>query len=291
MIVSTVIGVGSLAIGVFVGGKVTKKSETNTVTPIELDMIASPQTKEEKRARMWEQALVDLGESPDFALLKKEASYKAVPNDCITYEAVMTEKEFNRILKWVGGKESEKGYNGWFDFEALPSAVQAKKLVFLMDRLSESVQLLKEKANSSGLTEAGESKKLILEKDLKKRQEELKHHVPSLNERKEQMKFSKVAFREESDLLDTIDNLVKEGEDALETPVNQLQMPTSLPLLELNQFLNENELPEEVSQELKKTMRQIKEKLSATNEEKEREQVLLNAVVLNDSAKLYHDIQ
>lgn len=288
MIVSTVIGVGSLALGVFVGRNVTKKSETNTVKPIK---IATPQTTKEKRARMWEQALVDLGESPDVALLKKEANYEAVPHDCITYEAVMTEKEFNRILYWIGGEETENGYSGWFDFETLPSAIQAKKLVFLIDRLSESVQLLKQKAYSSGLTEAGESKKLTLEKELEKRQEELKHHAPSLSKCKGQMKFSKVAFREESDLLDTIDKLVKEGEDALETPVNQLQMPTSLPLLELNQFLNENQLPEDVSQELQNTMRQIKEKLSDTNEAKEREKVLLDAVVLNGSAKMYHNIQ
>lgn len=150
---------------------------------------------------------------------------------------------------------------------------------------------MKQKAYSSGLTEAGESKKLTLEKELEKRQEELKHHAPSLSKCKGQMKFSKVAFREESDLLDTIDKLVKEGEDALETPVNQLQMPTSLPLLELNQFLNENQLPEDVSQELQNTMRQIKEKLSDTNEAKEREKVLLDAVVLNGSAKMYHNIQ
>lgn len=102
MIVSTVIGVGSLALGVFVGRNVTKKSETNTVKPIK---IATPQTTKEKRARMWEQALVDLGESPDVALLKKEANYEAVPHDCITYEAVMTEKEFNRILYWIGGRK------------------------------------------------------------------------------------------------------------------------------------------------------------------------------------------
>lgn len=290
MIVSTVVGIGSLVVGVFLGGKVTKKSETKKVDNIKLEYKEPNQTREEKRARLWEQALIDLGESPDFALLKKEASYEAVPNDCITYEAVMTEKEFTRLLHWLGGRETENGYSGWFDFESLPSAIQAKKLVFLIDRLNESVQLLKEKANGSGLTEAGESKKLTLENELEKRKEELKHHAPTLSEGKGQMKFSKVAYLEESDLLDSIDKLVKEGEDAFKTPVKPLQMPTSLPLLELNQFLNENELPEEVSQELQDTMRQIKEKLSDTNEAKEKEKVLLNAVVLNDSAKMYHNI-
>lgn len=250
-------------------------------------------SKEEEKARVWQEKLIELGENPDFSLLLKEASYEVVPKECITYEAFMTKQEFSQILKCLGGNPSEDGFKGWTPFESLASGIEAKKLAFLIHKLDKSISLLENKEKSSGLTAEGKKRLNTLKKNKLKRNAELESHVEAWNgERKTQPKFSTVAYQDETELLKKIDQLVLEGESVFiaKRDIPIVMNNTSPALIELDEFLKENRLPEKVTRELEDTMRKIQEKLIVQKQENDDELILMNAKALNQSAKTYHGL-
>lgn len=247
-------------------------------------------TPTQQRYNLWMDALKKLGENPDEDLIWNEASYNGVPENYITYEAVMTRKEFRFILGILQGVESDTSYEGYFPFDCLESAIQAKKLATYMFNIMDMVKLLDEKNKIGELSTKGQGQLKEMQEIVLQKGDELKKFA-SLTQNKEQLNFSKVAFIDEEDLLKRASDSMEEWNQFLEKKPIVVESVTSPALTDLNTFLLENKLPDDVEDELKETIKQIEDKLKDTQEDKEESDLIYNAKIAMETAKKHHEIK
>ncbi|WP_442637801.1 hypothetical protein [Rossellomorea marisflavi] len=282
-IISAIVGASLL------GGAYSLYRVAKAGTKTDKGALIENMTPTQQKYNLWMDALKKLGENPDEDLIWREASYQGVPENYITYEAVMTRNEFRFILGLLEGVESDTAYDGYFDFNCLESAIQAKKLAKYMFNVMDMVKLLDEKNKIGDLSTKGQGQLKEMQETIVQKGDELKKFA-SLTQSKQQLSFSKVAFIDEDELLKQASETMQEWDDYLaKTPV-VVESLTSPALTDLNTFLLENKLPDKVEAELKDTIKQIEEKLKDTQEDKEESDLVYNAKIAMETAKKHHEI-
>lgn len=284
----------------FISGGLSSPSVSNRHDGTEKDekpVVKSEKSPKVQRAEKWQEALRNLGEERDFNKLLEQAKNDDVLPHEIPFQAVLTKKEYRSLLfKLLTDEEVDNlksdGYASGFDFDTLNSAIYAKNLTLYVDSLAESLDLLNEKANGKTLSDALEEKRRSLQKEYDESLEELLSiiRLRNLPNNLREMVFSNVVLMDEDELLDVIEAKTKKGKPVAKTAGSSAEVVTSPALIELNEFLNENDLPNDVYKELQETMSQIESKLRKIKKDKEVESVRFEAQALNETAKKYHEI-
>lgn len=263
----------------------------------EKPVVKSEKSPKVQRAEKWQEALRNLGEERDFKKLLEQAKKDDVLPDEIPFQAVLTKKEYRSLLsKLLPGEDLDSfksdGYASGFDFDTLNSAVYAKNLSLYIDSLAESLDLLNEKAKGKALSDTLEEKRRSLQKEYDESLEELLSiiRLRDLPNNLREMVFSNVVLMNEDELLEVIEAKTKKGKPVAKTAGSSAEVVTSPALVELNEFLNEYYLPNDVYKELQETMNQIESKLRKIKKDKEVESVRSEAQALNETAKKYHEI-
>lgn len=250
------------------------------------------------RAKLWVEALIGFGETPDVDKLIEMSQEKDIPKNEMPFRAVFSRDDYLSLLSRMStGKnwweEKKNGYGGDFYFITLESAVYVKRLNTYLNTLEHSIEMLEEKSNGVSLSTKAKEKldSMKLELESKNKELDLAVYFEGLPKNSKRIAFSKIVLKKEDEILEEIEKQLKATNPGFKQVVPQKLANSSPALLELKEFLENHQLPEEYEQELRKTMEKIEEKLNDAKDEKEKERLLSEAMVLNDSAKMYHNIQ
>lgn len=281
----------TLGMAFVVHGIISKKKNRVRLRLIEEQFI---EEKNDRRARLWENSLKQLGEKTDFELLLKESNYSNVPSDCITYEAVFTKNEYVSIVRRTRPEtnvdKAEAGYKGWFKFENLEVAIFAKHLSNHIHKLKHSIETLKNKDEIVGISKKAQHTLNQLEEEKEASLKKLKA-VVRFKEDSAQPEFSDLALIDESELIQEIEQGVLSEKPTIQRLALNEPTTTSPALLELNEFLLQNTVPQAISETLTDTMNQITHKLKQELETAKIEALTMEANALNRSAKQFHGIE
>ncbi|WP_442637799.1 hypothetical protein [Rossellomorea marisflavi] len=249
-------------------------------------------------AKVWVDALRSLGESPDEDKLIKISQENGTPPNEIPFRAVFQKDDYLSLLTKMMPKknwweESKNGYGGNFYFSTLESAIYVKRLNTYINTLEDSIKMLEEKSNGVTLSTKAKEKldSMKIELESKNKELDLAVYFEGLPENMKRIAFSKVAIKQEDEILEEIEKQLKASNPGVKQFVLKEVANPSPALIELKEFLKNHKLPDEYEMELRKTMEKIEEKLNHAKDEKEKEKLLSEAMVLNDSAKMYHNIQ
>lgn len=256
-----------------------------------------PEAKFYERACMWKKELKKYGLESDFDDLVMWAEKNVLETTQIPYLAVFTNEEYLSLLKRLTGDRFEHlksyGTGGFFEMDTLASAFHVKQLLQYSDKLNESISILEEKESVSKLSDEALLKLNSMRVEIWEIEMEKNRYVylKPLSDVSQKVTFKKFAIMEEEDLMDIVFENLKGGKPVIRK-ANQFDesVVTSPALLEINDFLNENKLPEDVYQELQDTMNRIKTKLLNDQRQEVDESLRRQAEVLNTSSKDYHKI-
>lgn len=254
---------------------------------------------------LWESELLKLGESPNRKDLEHIANQRIRPETLgafqneIPHYAIMTKEEFLAIgdaLRPLGGLKIDSQYYDTFELERLPAAIKAKYLASKWQVFSKTLAYLGEKNIWNSSQEYQEEYLRVL-----KQKKELSEEINTLCKIEfisDKLVFSRVVQYSESEMLshakEMMENPVKKVEVAPEpelVSVAEIEKTIQSPALEeLNDFLTEHDLPEEVRMKVEQTIREIKEALRKEQEEKETQILNEKADVLIATAKNWHQL-
>lgn len=250
-----------------------------------------------ERANMWKKELKRYGLESDFDDLVMWAEKNVLDTTRIPYLAVFTNEEYLSLLKRLTGNgfKDLKSYGGggFFEMDTLASAFHVKQLLQYSNKLNESISILEEKESVSKLSVEALLKLNDMRLELSEVEMEINRYVylKPLSDSSKKVTFKKFAIMEEDDLMDIVFENLKGGKPVIRKS-NQFDesVVTSPALLEINDFLNENKLPDDVYQELQDTMNRIKTKLLNDQRQEVEKSLRRQAEVLNTSSKDYHKI-
>ena len=276
---------------------VTLTLSNKSEKPVQDEESHRVEKKEDKkylRAKKWEDALMRLGEETDFKQLLKEASYNDLPSESIAYEIVFTKGEYASMVKKIHPKVSldtiNDEYRRWFKFENLEAAIFAKHLSNHIDKLNNSIETLKSKKTLSGISTRAEDTLVKLEDERSDSLGKLKA-VLRFKEGTTKPEFSDLVLIDEDSLISDIENNILSNTPTLRRLTSNEPTTTSPALLELNEFLLHNSVPQAISETLTNTMNQITHKLKQELETAKVEALTMEANALNRSAKQFHGIE
>lgn len=265
--------------------------------------ITAPEQEEfqhVKQAKLWHALLKELGKDADLDDLVSLALKHNVSGDEIPYRAIFTKEEFHVVLKQTLKERYEKlesdGYEGDFSLGNLPVAQHVKRLAAYILDLQTSLSMLEEKEQGFGLSEKAIAKKTQIKQDILASEEEIGKYAYLKFLKKQngiisqQLSFHKFVAMEEEELLEMVDSKIGGGKPVFKSKVDKVNTPTSPALIELNDFLSENKLPDNVYGELQETIADIQKKLRDQKKKEVDEKVLTEAKVLNQTARQYHEM-
>lgn len=266
------------------------------------DSASKPEPKESlEQATSWHEALTSLGESQDVEWLNQLAKKQNVADNAIPFQAVFSKEEYLVLLhQFYKSKErtlKHDGYEGAFSINALPVAVQVKRLATYILELRKSLAMIAEKEKTFGLSTDGTAKKRELERELKASEDEIsKYAYLEFVSMKNGLATRNLVFHEhaaidEDELFEMVQQNIQKTKPVRRQAQPSSSAVTSPALADLNQFLNENHLPEDVYEELQQTMNQIEKKLRDQSQEDADEALRNKAKVLKETAKQYHELR
>ena len=251
-----------------------------------------------KQAQLWKRELEKYGFHPSLESLKKLSSGNQVESTVIPYRTLFSQDEYYQLsltLRERGTNRLTESYNGNFQIEALPVAVHVKKLVVHTKHLKDALTIIVNKERGKTLSDKEQEKKEELQKELADCKQEIKSYCTGTTIRSGKISHLRIGFNpyvamDEEELLTLISSTVK-TEKPVFSKVPRGSSVTSPALEEINTFLNEHTLPPETVEELRLTMKLIQQKLSADKENLEQGSTLLEADILNLTARKFHDIE
>ena len=150
--------------------------------------------------------------------------------------------------------------------------------------IRESLELLKQRDKTSTLSKNGKSELKALEKEY----DDVRQHLTTwISFKNNRLVFNNEIILAEDELLETLKSKVNE------TRPKQLLLentPTHPVLLEINEFLNSNELPNENVLELRQTMEEIQKKIQKEKQDAVSSHKILEAEAINTTAKQFFNI-
>lgn len=254
-----------------------------------------------EQAKRWHEALLALGEKSDLEKLERIALKREILEWEFPYEALFTVEELTHLIDYHFPDEEDISLDlytweeGRFEFDVIESAVYAKQLVAYLHKIEDSLDMLGTKETMASASASVKAKW----DNLCKEEEETLHELlrvtncEQISQLDYHLTFSKTALLPEEELLGLVDANLKEGKPVAQKliyPKNGAYPVTSPALVDLNQFLNENELPDDVYHELQRTIQEIEARLRNETAEKADEEIRMEADILNQAAKQYHQI-
>lgn len=265
-----------------------------------LHTLLSPLT-ENLVVKHWHQSLQRVGKVIDEKALDNiYLCHHSRDEEQVPFEVFFTRRDFQSLLSYLYPKEVwNEDNDGYYDSgvqtDSLESAVYVEELLLYLKKIQDSKRLVGNKINKADWSSEATSKWEMLNKEEREAKANIKAilYARPMGENSDEfiLSFSNEAMLSEEERLKLVDKNMKNAKPKKLSvlPKNEVSI-TSPALMELNEFLNENQLPDEVEGELKETMRQIKEKLTWEADAKDVENVLLQANVLNTTAKGFHKL-
>lgn len=250
-------------------------------------------------ATMWEKELKELGENSDLEKLERIVSSNNFQEGWVPWEVLFTREDFHYLLSYYKPENvysvTNDGYkNGAFTIDTIETAVYVKNLVAHIKEIKKAKEMLNKEFWSTG-SETMREKWITLDKMESKTKHEISRAIyfKKFEGTVFRLCFSKTAILPEEDLVEAVDEIIKKGMPVAKTrsqlDKDSLQV-TSPALVDLNQFLNQNELPDDVYTELQTTIRQIENRLRKEKESEAEADIRLEAEVRTKTAKEYHQI-
>lgn len=254
-----------------------------------------------EQAKRWHEALLALGEKPDLETLERIALDRKIEESKFPFQALFTAEEFTQLVDYHYPEEEGDGsdYHIWvtgtFAFNTIETAVYAKQLLVYLNKIEASLDMIGTKET---IVSASASVKEKWGK-LCHKAEETRHELLRVSKCEDsldwtyQLTFSKTALLPEEELLGLVDENIKEGKPVAQKLIyskDGAYPVTSPALMDLNQFLNENELPDDVYTELQKTISEIETRLKEEREVDKEINIRLEAEIRTKTAKEYHQI-
>lgn len=251
-----------------------------------------------KQAQLWKRELEKCGLHPSLDSLVGLSDGREIKPAVIPYQTVFSMDEYYHlsiILQEGGFDQVSESYDGNFQIENLPVAVHVKNLVVHTRHLKDALTILMNKERGQTLSDKEREKKEELQKELEDCKQEIKSYCTVTTIRSWGDPYSRIVFNpyvamDEEEMLTLISSTVKTEKPVFTKPEAHDTHVTSPALEELNTFLNENQLPDKTTQELIETMNLIERTLRAQHERTKLNNTLLEAKVLDATARKYHQI-
>lgn len=265
-----------------------------------LNTPSSPSTKNPV-VKQWHQSLQRIGKVIDEKALDNiYLCHHSKDKEQVPFEVFFTRRDFQLLLSYlypntVWDEHNDGYYDSGVQTNSLESAVYVEELLAYLKKIKDSKRLVGNKKNKANWSSKMTSKWEMLDKEEREAKANIKAilYVRPIDIYGDEfiLSFSNEAMLSEEERLKLVDENMKNAKPTKLDVVSEGKISITSPaLIELNEFLNENQLPEEVEEELTETMRQIKEKLTLEADAKDVENVLLQASVLNTTAKDFHKI-
>lgn len=188
---------------------------------------------------------------------------------------------FPKTLDMVGTYECyvvEKDVSSAFELR--------KKIRFLMT-LYQTIKEMKEREQFEALSKSGKETLKQYQKEAEDLEQALMKWIRIDGE---QLAFSNAFFLSEEEYLNKLKEKVESARLGNE-PLNELPTPKIHPvLIEMTEFLDSNDLPDENVIELRQTMEKIQKQLKETEQEKVSSHAILEAKAINKTAKQFFNI-
>lgn len=267
-----------------------------------------------RQARRWGNELRKKGENPsESKLMELSFGTGLSSEEEIIIASFFTEEEFISLLEKISKKRSNdyaltRLYLEPISLHLLDYAILAKRLSVSIDNLKEGIEIVEAKETLRSLTEK-EKEQLKLFKKLKKQYATIFHQIISLtNENNISPEFELrpsgfagvPKFTNRNEMLEAVhfdeDFMKIIGEESYEEEVakkmNQVeQKPESLALTDMKNFLLKNDLPEDVSEKIKKTIQEVEDQLEESKQKQKEERLRMEAETLIKTAKEYHHMK
>lgn len=252
-----------------------------------------------KQAERWEKALEQLGEVCELDALQEMAEERTFPKGTIPYGAVFAKDEYHYVLSKVyqGTPSKGAGFKGGFTMEALPAAVHVRKLACYALELERMLSLFDEKSKRTELSSKALLKMGEVQDELDDANSEIRKYAYVGREVNEQnrciykrLTFCRLFNVDENEILRMVDKTIRNGRTEINASATHDTIPTSPAVADLKQFLNTHRLPNSVYQELRNTMQDIEKMLMDEEKDKREKEILLQAQVINETAKKFHQI-
>jgi len=257
--------------------------------------------KEQKiqKAKMWHETMAMLGHHADLKELEKIALSEPISNEFIPYRALFTFHD----LCFITSLHDEDGSGAIhmslinrkrFDFATIESAVHAKKLIGYIERTRESLDALGTLETIEFASPSIQDKWNELLREEEKSIAELKRITNLIeNYYNDTITFSKNKILPDDEILLLIEKKLKEGKPEMKTLLTSnenSEMMTSPALVDLNRFLNEHTLPDDVEKQLKTTIDQIEQQLRNEQVVEDESEIRMEAEFITKAAKDYHQL-
>lgn len=248
----------------------------------------------------WRLALERVGVTVSLVELAKiSESHWTNDKDYVPFEVLFEREDVHYLLscfyptsKWG---ERNDGYKEWgVKIDSLESALYVKGLLDYIKTIHEAKGMIGNPDNRHKWSSEVNEKWNMLDKEEFEAKSTIKSIIyeKPLNAPSFLLCFSNDAILTDEERLQMVDEKIKGAKPVVIKPsiVSEEAPVTSLALVDINNFLNEHDLPEEVEEELKETMSIIKEKLQKQSEEHKEEKIRMDAQALNKAAKHYHQV-
>lgn len=218
--------------------------------------------------------------------------------DVVPFELIFSDEDYQSLISRIFEMEEENSRqvaNGYkkhgIPKDNVASAIYVKQLLDYIKTLQESKRLIGSEHMKNKWSEEAREKWNMLEMEEEESEGMIRSIIRPMYLKGDLFKlsFSNEGILSEKERLMLVDKKLEGAKPHFS--MGDSSSPVSSPaLVEINEFLNKNELPQDVEKELKQTMTKIQEKLRVQTKHLEKENVIQNATLLNTAAKDFHEL-
>ncbi|AJD93225.1 hypothetical protein JMA_39070 (plasmid) [Jeotgalibacillus malaysiensis] len=257
-----------------------------------------------KQAKGWKESLDALGIHHSVESLLNMGGGRIFEENQLPLQTVFTQDEYSKLVsillpEYVKRFDKDGCYKS-VHLDELSVAVHAKELTVYVQKLEEALDVLVKKERWQTLSDKELEKKEELKSEIEQCKVEIKGYSEfqldlnrTITEKgivSGHVVFNPFTSFDEEKVLKLVTSIIGTGKPEMKEPVLKGTHVTSPALEELNTFLNENQLPDKTTQELIETMNLIERTLRAQHERTKLNNTLLQAKVLDETARKYHQI-
>lgn len=254
----------------------------------------------EEIAIHWQAEMQKAGISTSLAeLVEVSKSHLSNDKNYLPFQLFFNREEYKHLLALVRNgiqfPDDRDGYMGWgVKTDSLQPALYVKRLLNHLEAIKESRKLF----GNIQKKESWSRKSLMKWEQLIQEENEVNEKILSLlyandlsDGKSFVLAFSNAGLLSEDERLELVEKKLSDSKKNLSRhEFNDSGSVTSPALVEIHQFINEHELPDEIQKELDETIKNIKAKLSNSVKAKENEKLAMDAKLLRDTAKNYHQL-
>lgn len=184
-------------------------------------------------------------------------------------------------------RDMVRTYECYVDEKDVSSAFELRKKVRFLMTLYQTIKEIKEREQFEALSKTGKETLKQYQKEAEDLEQALMKWIRIDGE---QLTFSNEFFLSEDEHLNKLKEKVESARPGNEQVNESTPQKTHPVLLEMTEFLNLNELPDENVLELRQTMEEIQKKIQKEKQDAVSSQKILEAKALNTTAKQFFNI-